>query len=540
MGLPRRQLALLGLVSISAGVAEAGVVALVVQAAASLSSGTLPSVSVGPVSLGGLGITTLLTVAVALALLRAALGFVLSAVPARLASDAQARLQRRLLAAFLSASWATQADEREGHLQETATSQAAYAMYAARYVANAVSAAVVFLALAFAALAVHPLATVAMVTVGAMLFGALRPLARRARTLASVQLDASLRLAEGVSESARVAQELSVNGVIDAARCRLDRLIGRLEGAAYRTQLIGQLVPTLYQNLSILVLVGGLAGLHIIGTSDLASLGAVVLLLIRAMAYGQQFQTFYHSATELNAHVDCVLDSTTTLESKSVGSPNRRLGPFNSLVLDDLSFEYAPNMPVLRHVSLRMNHGEALGVVGPSGAGKSTLIQLLLRLRSPSSGCYLVNGHFAEEYDWSDWHRRVAYLPQDPQLVSGTVADNIRFFRPDISDADVEKAACAAGIYDEILRWPDGFATVVGHRAKAVSGGQRQRLCLARAIVHRPDLLVLDEPTSALDLKSELAVRTSLDGLKGRLTMIIAAHRESTIALCDRVIEIEQ
>ena len=168
------------------------------------------------------------------------------------------------------------------------------------------------------------------------------------------------------------------------------------------------------------------------------------------------------------------------------------------------------------------------------------MLQLLLRLRAPSTGRFLVNDIDAPEVDDITWHETVAFLPQEPHLLNDTVAQNIRFFRGRISDEAIERAARIAHIHDDVVSWPAGYETVVGQRADAVSGGQRQRLCLARALAGSPELLLLDEPTSALDLRSEHLIQESLEELRGSLTLVVVAHRVSTLSLCDRVMVIRE
>jgi ATP-binding cassette subfamily B protein len=177
--------------------------------------------------------------------------------------------------------------------------------------------------------------------------------------------------------------------------------------------------------------------------------------------------------------------------------------------------------------------------VGPSGAGKSTLVQLLLRMRTPTAGRFLLGALPVDDIDLVSWRRHVAYVPQEPRLLDGTVADNIRFHR-DIDQASVERAARLAHIDHVIRAMPQGYDTVVGQRADAVSGGQRQRLCLARALAGNPSVLVLDEPTSALDRDSEAAIQATLRELRGRLTMFIVAHRPSLLEICDRIFELDR
>ena len=169
-----------------------------------------------------------------------------------------------------------------------------------------------------------------------------------------------------------------------------------------------------------------------------------------------------------------------------------------SLAFEGVCYAYRAGVPVLSDVSFEVDGGEAVGVIGPSGAGKSTLVQLLLAAAGARRGRYLVNGVPAREFARDDWHRRVAYVPQEPRLLHASVAENIRFFR-DIDDEAVERAGRLARIHEDIMGWPDGYETIVGPRADAVSGGQQQRICLARALAAQPEVLVLDEPTSALD-----------------------------------------
>jgi ABC-type multidrug transport system fused ATPase/permease subunit len=147
----------------------------------------------------------------------------------------------------------------------------------------------------------------------------------------------------------------------------------------------------------------------------------------------------------------------------------------------------------------------------------------------------LVNGRDAAEFSLESWARLVAFVPQEPRLLKASVTENIRFFRDWVTDEDVLRAAKQAHIHDEVLSWPNGYDTIVSDRVEAVSGGQRQRLCIARALAGRPDFLVLDEPTSGLDGRSESLIQESLSDLKGDVTMVIVAHRLSTLTLCDRI-----
>jgi ATP-binding cassette subfamily B protein len=209
---------------------------------------------------------------------------------------------------------------------------------------------------------------------------------------------------------------------------------------------------------------------------------------------------------------------------------------------DDVRFAYPtrPDAGVLDGVSLMVTPGEVVAVVGPSGAGKSTLSHLLTRFYDPSSGTVRLDGRDLRSLDASWLRRQVGVVSQEPVLFATTVAENIRYGRPEATDAEVEAAARAANAHLFITRFPEGYATKVGERGVQLSGGQKQRVAIARAVLKDPRLLVLDEATSALDAESEHLVQEALDRLlEGRTTLVIA-HRLSTVKNADRVVVLEQ
>jgi len=348
---------------------------------------------------------------------------------------------------------------------------------------------------------------------------------------------ANIDHASGVSEAVRLSEEVQVFGAAASQRHRIGALIEECRRAFFRVQITGRVVQNGYQSLVILLIVGGLSGLYLVNATGLASLGAVVLILVRASTYGQQFQGSYHLYNQILPYVDRLATATARYRASVTPDGGEPLSGIRALKIEDVTFGYRPDRPILFDITFSVSEGESIGIVGPTGAGKSTLIQLLLRLRDPDIGVVLVNGAPASTFARSDWQRRVAYVPQDPRVFRGSVADNIRFFR-NLDQDTVERAARQAFVHDEIIAMQNGYETVIDQRAEAVSGGQRQRICLARALAGAPSLLVLDEPTSSLDLESEAAVRRSLDDLHGSVTVFIVAHRLTTLTGCDKVLVI--
>jgi ABC-type multidrug transport system fused ATPase/permease subunit len=369
------------------------------------------------------------------------------------------------------------------------------------------------------------------------IFALLRPLralgVRRARELSEAQV----AYARGVAEANRLAEDTRVFGVGGAQRERIDVAVERSRQLFYRTQLLIKLIPNLYQNLIYILLVAMLAAIYLTHTSHAAALGAIVLLLLRAGQSGLQVQTAYQSLAQSIPFIERAQTAERRYEESSPVDGGKPLPAMRTLAFEDVSFGYHQERPVLSHVSFEVREGEAIGIIGPSGAGKSTLVQIVLQLRDPVTGRYLVNGMPVQEFSREDWNRRVSYVPQEPRLLHASVAENIRFFR-DLDAEAIERAGRLARIHQEIMSWPEGYETIVGPRADAVSGGQQQRICLARALAARPQVLVLDEPTSALDPHSETLIQESLTALKSELTLFIIAHRMSTLDICDRVMVI--
>ena len=190
-------------------------------------------------------------------------------------------------------------------------------------------------------------------------------------------------------------------------------------------------------------------------------------------------------------------------------------------------------------MSFSLARGERVAIVGPSGAGKSTIMQLLLRFYDPTEGAVRIDGVALTETDPLAVRARIAYVPQDPVIFAATIAENIRFGRPDATDAEIVEAAKLAAVDRFVSQWPEGYATKVGERGVTLSGGQRQRIAIARAILKDAPILLLDEATSSLDAESETLVQEALDRLmEGRTTLVIA-HRLATVLASDRILVLD-
>jgi ABC-type multidrug transport system fused ATPase/permease subunit len=209
-----------------------------------------------------------------------------------------------------------------------------------------------------------------------------------------------------------------------------------------------------------------------------------------------------------------------------------------------VSFDYTRDgveVPALRNVTLRIPKGQTVALVGPSGAGKSTLVDLIPRLYDPTSGRIMIDGLPIADYETTSLRRRIGFVTQDPIFFHDTVRANIEIgLESPLSDAKLQDCLIKSHSAEFVEAMGNGADTVIGERGLQLSGGQRQRLAIARALAQDPDILILDEPTSSLDSLSEAEIQASLEGLRGEMTVVVIAHRLTTIRNADLIFVLER
>jgi ATP-binding cassette, subfamily B, heavy metal transporter len=229
-----------------------------------------------------------------------------------------------------------------------------------------------------------------------------------------------------------------------------------------------------------------------------------------------------------------LLDRAPEIQNKPGAQPIRITGPV--IRFEDVKFHYDPDRPILKGVSFEVPAGKTIAVVGPSGAGKSTISRLLYRFYDVSEGRITIDGQDLRDVTQESLRAAIGMVPQDTVLFNDTIAYNVRYGRPDASDEEVRKAADLAQIGPFIEALPKGFDTQVGERGLKLSGGEKQRVAIARTILKAPAILILDEATSALDTKTEQDIKSALDLVSANRTTLVIAHRLSTVVNADEII----
>ncbi|MEM9606435.1 MAG: ABC transporter ATP-binding protein [Actinomycetota bacterium] len=531
----RRMLALQTTLALVAGLAEAFVLVMVTRLAlAAAEDADRVAIPAGP----EVSLTMAAAASIAAIAVKTVVGVASAHTVARLFASGLTYIRRRLVAAFFRADWETISSEKLGDLQTLVTGHAQRVGQALLHLSGLMLSAGRIIVILGAAVVVSPIAAALAILFGGLVALAVSPFTRATKRYAERLKDTMRLVGVRTTETTRLAVEARAFGVEDHVLGDLDTAYFDAEDSIRRGRLATQLGPQVYQNLALLLIVIGAATVASLGSTDVADIGATLLLLLRSFTYAQGAQAQYQSLVQALPFIDDLMRRTHELEDNPARTGSVEIDHVGDVVLDGVTFAYGDAEPVLRDVHLTIGKGETVGVIGPSGAGKSTLIQLILGLRRPTRGRLLFGGVDLDEVSRADLRRLVAYVPQEPRLMSTTVAENLRFFRR-LTDGDLREAAERANILDDVLSRDGGFEASVGPAGAEVSGGQRQRLTIARALAARPEVLILDEPTSSLDDEADRAIQAGLGSLHGEITVIVITHRASTLQMCDRVLRLD-
>lgn len=448
-------------------------------------------------------------------------------------------LRLRAVDAVLGAGWRWSSGLAEGEAEALLISDIERCSYAVELCGTLVRLVASLCALGLAALVISPLAAIAGIGLGALALVLLSPMRRRARKLGELLSARYEELHARLGEGLRGLRVIKSFGREKTQSRRIAGALGDLRAVERGYVLSGAMAHAILQLFGALLAALGVWAALQVFAMPLAVVLALAALFVRALPQVGELQ----ASAQGWAHAAPALDRALAMterglqHAEALGAEQApKLG--RVLALQGVGYAHREGHSALEHIDLKIAAGTMVALCGPSGAGKSTLADLCAGLTGPDAGAIAVDGVALTEANRVAWRRRVAYVQQEPVLFSGSVKDNLLLVEPEADEAQMIQAleAAHAGFVHSL---PGGLDCDLGNAGRALSGGEKQRIALARALMRKPDLIILDEATSALDADSEEAIAAALRGLAGQTTVIAIAHRGLLRDMADRIVTLE-
>lgn len=479
----------------------------------------------------------LLAFIVLLFIARSGVSLFVEYMKARISLDYEEKTRNKLLGAILHSDWPHLLKQRLGHLESVVMVDVPSGASMLHQISGGIMIATGLSMYIAVSMNISASVTLSTLALGGTMFMLFKRLVYKSRVLAGQRTLANRETLHLIGEGISGVKTIKALNAGTAILARGKALFALLKKYHLKMVLLQQVSGQAIQIISVLYITVVFALSFKYGLIPLAALAPVVYLIYRIFTYIQQIQGSFHAINEAVPHVKSILEYDRTASEKEERDQGTRTFLFEKeLKLERVVFTYPEQKEGIRDITFRVRKGEMIGLIGPSGAGKTTLVDILLRLLSPTGGEISLDGVDIKDINMHSWRKNVGYVSQDIFVLNDTIANNIRFFDPTITDDDVREAARMANILDVIESMPQAFDTHIGERGVRLSAGQRQRVVIARVLARKPQLLILDEATSALDAESEAKVQKAIRELKGRITVIAVAHRLSTVMDSDELI----
>lgn len=529
-----------GFASFASGMCEAVILTIFARVAL-LAAGTTEN----PLSLpliGRLSTSESLAVVTVAVFFRLAMGLLgawsLAEISFRLVTGIRTELATR----YLRANYVTQDRFGAGELQQVVMGFPSSASSLMQTIAHSASSGLTMIAMLSAAFISDIFATLALVFIAIGSAVVLAPFRRAIKGLSVRGVQAQLAVAEALKDLSNARLEIATFGARRSFTEDTSFLIREDARIGRKATILKQLTTPIFTTLAYLAVVAALLAVVRADSTNLWSVGPVILIVIRTLQYAMNIQQGFIVWSEVQPFLEHLSSTEQVLRDSQEVPGTLSLPTFSVIRATEIEFQY-PEIAGGRGVegvTLEIHSGERIGLIGPSGGGKSTILKIMAGLLSPSAGRIEVDGQDIGKLTYESWSSLVSFVPQSPGLLTASVRENLLFRRAGFSEAEILEACEAADFASVVRLLPKGLDTELGPKGTLLSGGQLQRLAIARALLARPSLLLLDEPTSALDSESEAEVTAALRGLSAEVAVLIASHRKTILQDCSRVLLVEQ
>ncbi len=485
-------------------------------------------------------ISSLLILVALLFTLKAVFVFIFNYIVARITVNYDFEMKNNLYSAFLHTNWLAILKQKIGHLENYLSNHIASTIKLLAQLSDLVLFGTSFIVYLLFSLRIAFSTTILALVLGASLLIIFRPLMSRTKKYSREMVNIMRSIPHHVSENflgMKTIKSLNEEEAVAKAGSELFRQVRQIR---LKMHLVKHIAYESTEPISIIFISVVFTYAFLQPGFSLGVFVAVVYLIQRIFNYIGKLQR------ELLALNDSIPYALSLIEYRDLLKKNQELNkgsiPFSfkdRIVLEHLTFSYGQGKTI-EDVSFEIKKGEMVGIIGPSGSGKSTVVDILLRLFIPTGGQILVDGKNYLDISLPDWRRHIGYVAQDIFLKNDTILENIRFYDKSITDQRVNIAVREVGLADFLKSLPNGLETLIGDRGLLLSFGQRQRISLARVLVRNPEILILDEATASLDNESELLIKKAIESLHGKITVIMIAHRLSTVMDADNLIVLDK
>ncbi|OGZ15138.1 MAG: hypothetical protein A3G11_02135 [Candidatus Lloydbacteria bacterium RIFCSPLOWO2_12_FULL_51_9] len=467
-------------------------------------------------------------------IVKAVILFIGSYIQLRIVQDYTKKMRADLFKKFLYARWSFLLRQKIGHMEKMLSTEVKSVAALLGSVSTLILLTTGLLMYLLVAVNISfSITTIALCT-GIIVMVIFQPLVFKTRDVSRATAAQSRENAHFINENVlgikTVKALTAVASMVTEAECRFEKL----RKLGIKLTILNSIFSSFFQPFSIIFILFLFSFSYKTGDFSLPAFAAIIYLIQRIFSNIQNFymhiQGIFKELPYLEHVTECQEEARRN-EEKDIGS-----NPFvfeRALSFKNVSFGYQNHSTTIANISFDIRRNSFVGLIGPSGGGKTTIVDLALRLFEPDAGTIELDGVPVSDIDLTRYRKNIAYVSQDIHLINDTILQNIRFFDDSITDDAIVNAAKQAQIYDTIQAIPQRFNTIVGERGIHFSAGQRQRIVIARALARNPKILILDEATSALDNESEIKIQKTIENLKGKVSVLVIAHRLGTVMNCD-------
>lgn len=452
----------------------------------------------------------------------------------RIKTDYVKKTRTKLFGLTLQSNWLYLSKQKIGYLEKVLMTDINTYSALLTYISSTIILIVNGLIYAAIAFSISPQVTLITIAVGGIFFLTFKPLVYRVRIISHQSADMMKRIANHINESMIGMKTIKAMNLENAIVNRGEEYFEASRSMEMKLSVLASLTYVVTQPLSILLIIGLFIFSYKLTAFNFASFAVIVYVINKLFTYVQDGQARLQNINSLYPFLKSAFEyQTNAIENQEKQAGISSIDFNNSIHFNNVSFKYSSDRETLSKINFEIKHGTITGIIGPSGAGKTTLVDLLLQLINPGEGQILIGQHDVKTISKETWRNHIGYVSQDVFLINDTIENNIKLHNPNISEEDMINASKMANIYDFVSSQPSGFQTPVGERGMELSGGQRQRVALARVLARKPEIIILDEATSALDNESEILIQKAIEELRGKVTVIIIAHRPTTVKNAD-------